>query len=116
VAAALLVFPVVSLLGASARLSATRRAERLATLRLLGASTGHVIVVAVAEVAAVAVVAAVAGVVLQWTVAPALAVIELGGARGSRATCAPDRRRSPGSWPEWRSSRRCPPSVGCARS
>lgn len=79
VAAALLVFPVAGLLGASARLSATRRAERLATLRLLGASTGQVTVAAVSEVAAIAVVAAVVGVVLQWIAAPALAAIELGG-------------------------------------
>jgi hypothetical protein len=79
VAAALLVFPVASLLGASARLTAARRAERLATLRLLGASTGQVTVVAVAEVTLVAVVAAVAGVALQWVAAPALAAIELGG-------------------------------------
>ncbi|MDN5930151.1 MAG: ABC transporter permease, partial [Pseudonocardia sp.] len=39
VAVALLVFPVASLLGASARLTAARRTERLALLRLLGAST-----------------------------------------------------------------------------
>jgi hypothetical protein len=79
VAAALLVFPVASLLGASARLTAARRAERLATLRLLGASTGQVTVVAVVEVTLVAVAAAVAGVALQWVAAPALSTIDLGG-------------------------------------
>lgn len=79
VAAALLVFPVASLLGASARLTAARRAERLATLRLLGASTGQVTVAAVAEVTLVALAAATAGVALQWTIAPALAAIDLGG-------------------------------------
>ncbi|OLT13347.1 hypothetical protein BJF78_03005 [Pseudonocardia sp. CNS-139] len=79
VAAALLVFPVASLLGASARLTAARRAERLATLRLLGASTGQVTVAAVTEVTAIAVGAAVVGVVAQWLLAPALALIPLGG-------------------------------------
>jgi hypothetical protein len=79
VAAALLVFPVASLLGASARLTAARRVERLATLRLLGASTGQVTVAAVAEVTVIAAAAAVAGTGLQWAMAPALAAIELGG-------------------------------------
>jgi hypothetical protein len=79
VAAALLVFPVASLLGASARLTAARRAERLATLRLLGASTGQVTVAAVTEVTAIATGAAVIGVAVQWLLAPALAAIPLGG-------------------------------------
>lgn len=79
VAVALMIFPVLSLLGASARLTAARRVERLATLRLLGASTGQVTVAAVTEVTAVAAVAAVVGVAGQWLLAPALAAIELGG-------------------------------------
>lgn len=79
VAVALMVLPSVSLLGAAARLSAARRVRRLATMRLLGASTGQVTVVAVTEVVAVATGAAVAGVLVQWLVAPALAAIELGG-------------------------------------
>ena len=89
VAAALLVFPVASLLGASARLSAVRRAERLATLRLLGASTGQVTVAAVAEVTLIAVGAAVAGVALQWAVAPLLAAIDLGGSAWFAADLRP---------------------------
>lgn len=79
VAVALMIFPVLSLLGASARLTAARRVERLATLRLLGASTGQVTVAAVTEVTAVAAVAAVVGVAAQWLLAPALSAIELGG-------------------------------------
>jgi hypothetical protein len=79
VAVALVIFPVLSLLGASARLTAARRTERLATLRLLGASTGQVTVAAVTEVTAVAGVAAVVGVAGQWLLAPALEGIELGG-------------------------------------
>lgn len=80
VAVALLVFPVASLLGASARLTAARRTERLALLRLLGASTRQVTVAAVTEVAAVATAAAALGVVAYWLLAPAVARIELGGA------------------------------------
>jgi hypothetical protein len=76
---ALLLFPVLGLLGSAARLTASRRAERLATLRLLGASTRQLTVVAVAEVTAVATAAAVVGIVAQWALAPALATIPLGG-------------------------------------
>ena len=90
VAAALLVFPVASLLGASARLTAARRAERLATLRLLGASTGQVTVAAVAEVTLIAIGASVVGVVLQWTVAPALAAIDLAGSAWFAADLRPE--------------------------
>lgn len=79
VAVALLAFPVVSLLGASARLTAARRVERLAMMRLLGASTGQITVVAVTEVTAVATVAALIGVGAQWLLAPALSDISLGG-------------------------------------
>ncbi|MEJ3656905.1 FtsX-like permease family protein [Actinomycetes bacterium KLBMP 9759] len=79
VAVALLVVPVVSILGASARLTAARRGERLATLRLLGASTRQVTVVSVTEVTVVATFAAAVGVAAQWLLAPALATIELGG-------------------------------------
>ncbi|WP_232661700.1 FtsX-like permease family protein [Pseudonocardia sp. TRM90224] len=79
VAVALLVVPVVSMLGASARLTAARRGERLATLRLLGASTRQVTVVSVTEVTVVATLAAAVGVGAQWLLAPALATIELAG-------------------------------------
>jgi hypothetical protein len=89
VAAALLVFPVASLLRASARLTAARRAERLATLRLLGASTGQVTVAAVAEVTLIAAVAAVAGIGLQWAAAPALTAIDLGGSEWFAADLRP---------------------------
>lgn len=79
VAAALMLFPAAGLVGASARLSATRRAERLATLRLLGASTPRSTVVAVTEVAVAAAVGSVAGAALQWSAAPGLARIPLAG-------------------------------------
>jgi FtsX-like permease family len=79
VAVVLLAFPVLSLLGSSARLSTVRRTERLATLRLLGASTAQVTGAAVTEVVAVAAVAAVAGIALEWLIAPLLAGIPLAG-------------------------------------
>src|SRR5690606_24652603 len=66
VAVALLLFPVLGLLGSAARLTAARRAERLATLRLLGASTREVAVVAVTEVTLVATAAAVVGILAHW--------------------------------------------------
>ena len=81
VAAALLVFPVASLLGASARLTAARRTQRLALLRLLGASTRQVTVAATTEVTVVAALAAAVGVALYWLLAPLVALIELGGGR-----------------------------------
>ena len=79
VAAALVLFPAAGLIGASARLSATRRRDRLATMRLLGASTSRITVVAVTEATVAAAVGAVAGVALEWAAAPALATIPLAG-------------------------------------
>lgn len=79
VAVVLLVFPVLSLLRASARLNTSRQAQRLATLRLLGASTRQITTVAVTEVAAVALVAAGTGVIVQGLLSPMLAHIELAG-------------------------------------
>ncbi|TCK20089.1 FtsX-like permease family protein [Pseudonocardia endophytica] len=79
VAAALVLFPAAGLVGASARLSATRRRERLATMRLLGASTSRITVVAVTEVTAASAIGAAAGVALEWAAAPALATIPLAG-------------------------------------
>ncbi|MET0187534.1 MAG: FtsX-like permease family protein, partial [Pseudonocardia sediminis] len=79
VAAALVLFPAAGLIGASARLSAARRGERLATLRLLGASTSRITVVAVTEVTVAAAAGALAGIALEWLAAPALATIPLAG-------------------------------------
>ncbi|MDN5913882.1 MAG: hypothetical protein L0I76_01975, partial [Pseudonocardia sp.] len=79
VAAALVLFPATGLIGASARLSAARRGERLATLRLLGASTSRITVVAVTEVSVAAFAGALAGIALEWAAAPALASIPLAG-------------------------------------
>ncbi|MFC5995442.1 FtsX-like permease family protein [Pseudonocardia hispaniensis] len=89
VALALLGFPVASLLGASARLSAARRTERLATLRLLGASRRQVTVAAVTEVTAVAAGAAVLGIAAEWLLAPVIARISLAGSTWFSADVRP---------------------------
>ncbi|MDN3311933.1 permease [Microbacterium oryzae] len=70
VALAILAVPLMSLGGAAARLSARRRDDRLATLRLLGATPQLVTTMTVLESTAVAVVGAVAGVALHAVIVP----------------------------------------------
>lgn len=79
IALVLLVVPLVSLGGAAARLSARRRDDRLATLRLLGATPAAVSALAVIESAVLAAVGAVAGVVVYLAVVPLLGLIEFRG-------------------------------------
>ncbi|HEY6799093.1 MAG TPA: FtsX-like permease family protein [Agromyces sp.] len=79
VALVLLVVPLASLGGAAARLSARRRDDRLATLRLLGATPAAVSSLAVIESAVLAVVGAVIGVVAYLALVPALALIPFRG-------------------------------------
>lgn len=79
-AASLLVPPLFTLGGAAARLSTRRRDDRLATLRLLGASGRAVVGMAVLETAAVAMVGALAGVVLYVALMPLVGLVAFGGA------------------------------------
>ncbi|MBT2517935.1 hypothetical protein J7E29_10855 [Streptomyces sp. ISL-90] len=79
IALVLLVVPLVSLGGAAARLSARRRDDRLATLRLLGATPATVSTLAVIESAVLALVGAVLGVAVYLALVPALALIEFRG-------------------------------------
>jgi hypothetical protein len=79
VALVLLVVPLASLGGAAARLSARRRDDRLATLRLLGATPAAVSALAVIESVVLATVGALAGVVLYFGLVPALALIPFRG-------------------------------------
>ena len=79
IALVLLVVPLVSLGGAAARLSARRRDDRLATLRLLGATPAAVSALAVIESAVLAAVGAVAGVVVYLVIVPLLGLIEFRG-------------------------------------
>ncbi|GAB3618679.1 hypothetical protein GCM10027416_32360 [Okibacterium endophyticum] len=78
-ALALLVVPLATLSGAAARLSARRRDDRLATLRLLGATPGVVMRITVLESTAVAVIGALAGVVLYLLSMPLVGLIPFNG-------------------------------------
>jgi len=79
IALVLLVVPLVSLGGAAARLSARRRDDRLATLRLLGGTPATVSALAVIESAVLALVGAVAGVAVYLAIVPLLGLIEFRG-------------------------------------
>jgi hypothetical protein len=80
IALAVLVIPLISLGGAAARLSARRRDDRLATLRLLGASTATVAAITVLESTAVAIAGALAGVALYGVLMPVVGLVWFGGA------------------------------------
>lgn len=79
VAVVLLVVPLVALGGAAARLSARRRDDRLATLRLLGATAGLVRVVTVVESVVVALAGALAGVLLHLALLPVAGLLRFHG-------------------------------------
>lgn len=79
VALVLLVVPLASLGGAAARLSARRRDDRLATLRLLGATPATVSALAVIEAGVLALAGAVIGVALYAVLTPVLALIPFRG-------------------------------------
>jgi hypothetical protein len=79
VAVALLVVPTATLGAAAARLTIARRDERLARLRLTGATSGQITVIAVLDAASQAVVGALAGVVLDVLAVPAVALLRFQG-------------------------------------
>lgn len=79
IATALLVVPLMTLGGSAARLSARRRDERLATLRLLGAPASTVAVMTVAESALLAAVGALAGVIGHLLLVPLVQLIPFRG-------------------------------------
>lgn len=78
-ATVLLVVPLISLGGAAARLSARRRDDRLATLRLLGATTATVARMTVLEAGAVAVIGALVGVAGYLLTGPFVQLIHFRG-------------------------------------
>ncbi|MET1051378.1 MAG: FtsX-like permease family protein [Mycetocola sp.] len=78
-ALALLVVPLATLGGAAARLSARRRDDRLATLRLLGATPGVVTRMTVLESTVVAVLGSLAGVVIYLAAMPLVGLVPFGG-------------------------------------
>lgn len=75
----LMVVPLLVFGGAAARLTVARRDQRLAALRLVGATPGQVVAMTVAEAMIVAVIGAVVGVVLYGLAAPLLAGIPIAG-------------------------------------
>ncbi|NYF12559.1 hypothetical protein HDC34_000853 [Pseudoclavibacter sp. JAI123] len=80
----LLAVPLLTLGVAAARLSARRRDDRLATLRLLGASTTVVTMLAVAEATLIAVVGILAGTALYAALLPVVGLLHFyGGAVGA---------------------------------
>lgn len=90
IALALLVVPLVALGGSAARLSARRRDDRLAGLRLLGATPGTVAALTVIESTTLALAGALAGVVLYLAVVPLVGLIPFrGAALGMSALLAP---------------------------
>ncbi len=79
IALALLVVPLAALGGSAARLSARRRDDRLAGLRLLGATAGTVAALTVIESTALAVVGALAGIVVYLPAVPLVGLIPFRG-------------------------------------
>ncbi|RLP67917.1 FtsX-like permease family protein [Mycetocola reblochoni] len=78
-AVALLVVPLVSLGGSAARLSARRRDDRLATLRLIGATPAQVARITVLEATAFALAGALVGAVLYLAATPAVGLVRFFG-------------------------------------
>ncbi|MBL3687717.1 FtsX-like permease family protein [Leucobacter zeae] len=79
IALALLGVPLVSLGAAAARLAARRRDDRLAILRLLGASARSTTALAVVEAAGVALAGAVAGIGVAYAASPLVGMIRFRG-------------------------------------
>ncbi|MGH8876862.1 MAG: FtsX-like permease family protein [Stackebrandtia sp.] len=80
VATVLMVVPLLVFGGAAARLTVARRDQRLASLRLVGATPGQVVRLTVAEAMITAFIGAVAGTGVYFAAAPALARIPIDGA------------------------------------
>jgi hypothetical protein len=78
-ATVILVVPVLTLGGAAARLAVSRRDERLASLRLAGATTGQVSLMTVLDAGLQSLAGAVAGVLLYLAALPGVALIRFQG-------------------------------------
>ncbi|MCD0449643.1 FtsX-like permease family protein [Actinocorallia sp. API 0066] len=74
-------FPVLLLVGIATRLGAAARAERFATLRLIGATPGALARLAAWEMGAVALAGGLAGALLAWALRPVAALLPLGDGR-----------------------------------
>ena len=82
-------FPVLILISTATRLAAARREERFAALRLVGATSGDISVIASVDSVASALLGAVAGAGLFLAVRPALAGATLTGTRYFAGTVTP---------------------------
>ncbi|GII84126.1 hypothetical protein Ssi03_21160 [Sphaerisporangium siamense] len=78
-AGVLMIVPLLVFGGAAARLTVARRDQRLAALRLIGATPGQVVAMTVAEAVITAFAGAVLGLVLYAAAAPSLRRIEITG-------------------------------------
>ncbi len=81
VAAVLTILPVLTLGGAAGRLAVSRRNERLAALRLCGATTVQVSLLAVADAAVQAVIGTAIGVIIHLLAVPGIALLRFQGRR-----------------------------------
>ncbi|MFG2003586.1 FtsX-like permease family protein [Spirillospora sp. NPDC048911] len=79
IASVLMVVPLLVFGGAAARLTVARRDQRLAALRLVGATPGQVVAITAAEAMLTAAAGAVAGALLYAAAIPALTRITIGG-------------------------------------
>ncbi|WP_152360220.1 hypothetical protein [Microlunatus speluncae] len=79
VATAILIIPVITLGGAAARLSVSRRNERFAALRLAGATSGQVGAIAVIDATMQAVIGVLAGGLLYLIALPGVALLRFQG-------------------------------------
>ncbi|KAB2347409.1 ABC transporter permease family protein [Actinomadura rudentiformis] len=79
IASVLMVVPLLVFGGAAARLTVARRDQRLAALRLVGATPGQVVAITAAEAVLTAAAGAVAGALLYAAAIPALTQITIGG-------------------------------------
>jgi hypothetical protein len=79
VVAAALLFPVLIFIGGATRLSAARREQRFAAMRLVGATPGQIAVISTVESAVAAIAGVCAGFGLFYALRPALATIPFTG-------------------------------------
>ena len=90
-------FPVLILISTATRLAAARREERFAALRLVGATSGDISVIASVDAVVTALLGAVAGTGLFLAVQPALAAPTLTGTRYFASTVNPTDLGVPGA-------------------
>jgi len=81
IGAIVILFPILILIGTASRLAATRREERYAALRLVGATPGQVNIIASVDTVASALLGAMLGIGIFALVQPAVADVAITGAR-----------------------------------